>query len=318
MSTSLRSPLVGVVVPAFDVELWLGPMLDSLRAQTHESWRAVVVDDGSSDGSVAIAERHAAAEPRIAIASNPNRGPGARLARIHGRSLLPDDIDYVYFPDGDDLLEPQLLERLVDRLEARPDAVAAFCHFSEIDAAGGAVESPARPRSTLSRRWARSLADWEEDTPFASLYTGAPAWEGLTMLRRNAYDGAGGLESSPPWISHTTLDLLLRLSLRGSVVFVPDCLYRRRLRPGQMSDQRSVIDANDTAFKQRWRERAGLDPEVRRAFTQGDFLLRHRLTPRWRLKNAAALARRGNVVAAAPRVVLAAAAYRWRLPSDAV
>ena len=291
-------------------------MLESLRAQTYANWRAVVVDDGSSDRSVEAARRHAAADGRIEVASNPNRGPGARLARIHGRSLLPD-VDYVYFPDADDILEPVLVERLVGRLEARPDAVAAFCAFSAIDERGEPVEGPAVPRNALSRRWARCLADWEEDTPFASLYTGAPAWEGLTMFRRTAYDEAGGFERSPAWVSHTTLDLLLRLSLRGGVVYVPDCLYRRRVRSGQMSGKRALLEANEEALKRLWRLRAADDPETGRLFAQGDFLLRHRLTPRWRLRNAATLARRGNVLAAAPRVVLAAAAYRWRPPPGA-
>ena len=305
-----------MVVPALDVEPWLGAMLESLRGQTYPNWQAVVVDDGSNDGSVEVVRHHAAADERITAASNPNRGPGARLARIHGRSLLPGDVDYLYFPDSDDLLEPELIERLVGRLEARPDAVAAFCHFSAIDERGEPVEGPVHPRNALSRRWARCLADSEEDTPFASLYTGAPAWEGLTMFRRTAYDEAGGFDRSPAWVSHTTLDLLLRLSMRGRVVFVPDCLYRRRLRPGQMSDRMALLEANEAALKRLWSLRATADPDVRRFFAQADFLLRHRLTPRWRLRNAAALARRGNLVAAAPRVVLAAASYRWRLPPE--
>jgi glycosyltransferase involved in cell wall biosynthesis len=317
METNRRPALVGIVVPAFDVEPWLDEMLESLRGQSYASWRAVVIDDGSSDGTLEVARRHAAADVRIEVASNPIRGPGARLARMHGRSLLPDDVDYLYFPDADDVLEPGLVGRLVERLQARPEAVAAFCHFAVIDEHGEPVESPVHPRNVLTPRWCRRLAEWEEETPFESIYAGAPAWEGLTMFRRASYDEVGGLDRSPPWISHTVVDLLLRLSVLGPVLFVPGCLYGRRDRSGQMSDRTALLEANEEALKRLWRERATADPEIRRLFVHGDFLLRHRLTPSLRYRNARALARRGKLVAAAPRIVLAAAAYRWRLPREA-
>jgi glycosyltransferase involved in cell wall biosynthesis len=314
MVTNRRHASVGIVVPAFNVEPWLDAMLESLRAQTYTSWRAVVVDDGSSDGTIDVARRHAEGDERIEVASNPWSGPGARLARIHGRSLLPPDVDYLYFPDADDVLEPRLVERLAGRLDARTDAVAAFCHFSVIDERGEPLESRVRPRNVLTRRWSRALAEWEEETPFASLYTWAPALEGLTMFRRSTYDEVGGFEQSPAWASHTAVDLLLRLSLRGPVLFIPDGLYLRRRRPGQMSSRLSMLEANGDALKRLWSLRAATDPEIRRCVTQGEFLLCHRLIPGLRLRRARDLVRRGNLVGAAPRVVLAAVSYRWRPP----
>ena len=56
-----RAPLVSVVVPAYDVEAWLPECLESLVAQTHDAWEAVVVDDGSPDRSGEIAEEWARA-----------------------------------------------------------------------------------------------------------------------------------------------------------------------------------------------------------------------------------------------------------------
>jgi glycosyltransferase involved in cell wall biosynthesis len=306
--------MVGVVIPMLDVAPWLDAMLGSLRAQTYADWSAVAVDDGSSDDTVAIAEAHAAADPRITVVTNPHRGPGARLARIHGRSLLPAGIDYLYFPDADDLLEPTLLERLVGRLEARPGAVAAFCGYSRIGDGGEAFEGSPTPRLALSSRWVRALADGDEDTPFASLYAGAPAWEGLTMFRRTAYDEAGGFGESPAWGSHVTLDLLLRLSFTGSVVYVPGAFYRWRRRPGQASGNRGGLDENERALRRLWQARGADDPAIGRRVAEGEFLIRHRLTPQLRLRNAGQLARRGRLVAAAPRVALAALSYRWRLP----
>ena len=307
-------PVVGVVLPVFNVEPWLDAMLASLRAQTYANWSAIIVDDGSTDGGVEIAERHAGLDPRIRVASNPHHGPGARLARIHGRSLLSNDVDYVYFPDADDVLEPLLIERLVERLEARPGAVAAFCDFTTIDEDGEALTTAVTQRLALSRRWVRCIADADEDTPFETLYSGAAAWEGLTMFRRTAYDQAGGYERSPAWESHTVLDLLLRLSALGRVVFVAERLYRRRRRPGQASDNRRMLVLNDKALKRLWAERATSDPDLRQSLAHAEFLLLHRAAPRRRLVRAVAFARRGNLLATAPRVVLALLYYRWRIP----
>jgi glycosyltransferase involved in cell wall biosynthesis len=306
-------PLVGVVVPAKDIGLWLDPMLTSLRAQTFTRWAAVVVDDGSSDDTVEIAQRHAADDSRISVVSNPHEGPGARLARIHGASLLPD-VDYLYFPDGDDVLDLRLLERVAGRLEARPNAVAAFCGFVAIGESGEPLPGPGYERFALSRLWVRALDDADEETPFPTLYAETPAWEALTMFRRTAYDEAGGLELSPAWVSHTALDLLLRMSSLGAVVYVPDRLYHRRHRYGQASSNGALLAANGRALRALWTERADADPELRRLLEHGDFLFRHRATPRRRLARAAAYARRGNLVAAAPRIVLAALEYRWRIP----
>lgn len=108
-----RGPVVGVVVPAYGVEEWIGAALDSLTAQTWTAWRAVVVDDGSPDRSGEIAGEHAARDERITVVRTGNAGLGA--ARNHGARLL--ETDYLGFLDADDVLPPDALATLVGSLE---------------------------------------------------------------------------------------------------------------------------------------------------------------------------------------------------------
>jgi glycosyltransferase involved in cell wall biosynthesis len=111
---------VGIVIPAFNATAWIETCLRSLLAQTHRRWIAVVVDDGSSDDTGAIAAR--LAEPRIAPIAQAHAGVSA--ARNRGIGALPD-CDSVLFLDADDWLAPDALERLLEQLETFPSAVAA-------------------------------------------------------------------------------------------------------------------------------------------------------------------------------------------------
>ena len=72
-------PRVTVVVPVYDVERWLPESLDSVLGQSGVDLEVVVVDDGSPDGSGAIADAYAARDPRVRVVHvaerRPRRGP---------------------------------------------------------------------------------------------------------------------------------------------------------------------------------------------------------------------------------------------------
>jgi glycosyltransferase involved in cell wall biosynthesis len=127
-------PTVGVVIPVWNGERWLGEALDSVLAQEHRPADIVVVDDGSSDASAALAERHG---PPVRVACQANAGIGA--ARNRGIELVAGEL--VTFLDADDLLTPASLALRVEVLVRRPDidmVFGAVRRFSET-AAGAPV-----------------------------------------------------------------------------------------------------------------------------------------------------------------------------------
>ncbi len=105
----LSPPTVSVVVPFYNVEDYLAECLDSIGAQTYGNYELLLVDDGSPDGSRAIADRYAAADPRIRVIARENGGLGAArntgVRKARGRFLT--------FVDSDDLLPDKALEVLV-------------------------------------------------------------------------------------------------------------------------------------------------------------------------------------------------------------
>src|SRR5436309_7541691 len=101
-------PRISVVVPAYDVEPYLHECLASIAGQTVTDLEVIVVDDGSTDGTRAVAEAFAAGDPRFRVIAQANRGLGAaRNAGVDaaGGALLA-------FVDGDDALPPRAYEHL--------------------------------------------------------------------------------------------------------------------------------------------------------------------------------------------------------------
>ena len=129
-------PQVSVIIPVYNVERYVDACLDSVSAQTHTDFEAIVIDDGSTDGSLETIRRHAAADARFVVVHTENRG----VARARERALNEARGTWIAFLDGDDLWEPDLLERLLDASEGY-DIVC--CDYKRIAASG---ETPVRAR----------------------------------------------------------------------------------------------------------------------------------------------------------------------------
>src|SRR3954469_14533680 len=112
MKFGRRSPLVSVVVPVYDVEAYLPEALDSVLGQTYPALEVVVVDDGSTDGSGAVADEYAARDPRVRVVHVENRGLGA--ARNEGLRHVTGDL--LMFAESDDLVPPGAYAALLKQL----------------------------------------------------------------------------------------------------------------------------------------------------------------------------------------------------------
>ena len=108
------APLISVIMPVHNVAGHVGDTIASLRAQTLGDFEAIVVDDGSSDGSAAIARAAAEGDARFHVIRQANRGPGG--ARNTGLDAAAGS--FIAFIDGDDRFVPVYLERLYGVLEA--------------------------------------------------------------------------------------------------------------------------------------------------------------------------------------------------------
>lgn len=101
--------LISVIVPFYNVAPYLKECLDSVLSQTHSHLEVVLIDDGSTDGSVDIAKEYLC-DPRVRLISQKNGG----LSRARNVGLHDAKGDFVVFIDGDDYISPNFLRLMLD------------------------------------------------------------------------------------------------------------------------------------------------------------------------------------------------------------
>ena len=116
--------MISVVVPIYNVERYLPRALDSILSQTHKDWEAILVDDGSTDGSGNIAEQYARQDPRFRVVHKQNGGlsdaRNAGMRHVRGEFLL--------FLDADDFLHPQLMALCLEAAQRDASDIVCFTY----------------------------------------------------------------------------------------------------------------------------------------------------------------------------------------------
>ena len=109
----IDAPKVSVLVPICNVERYLEECLDSLAAQSFTDFEVLCINDGSTDGSLAIIHRFMEADARFRVIDKPNSGYGASM----NMGLVNAIGEYIAILESDDFFEPNALELLVDAAE---------------------------------------------------------------------------------------------------------------------------------------------------------------------------------------------------------
>jgi glycosyltransferase involved in cell wall biosynthesis len=102
--------LVSILIPCYNADRWLAETIESALAQTWGNKEIIIVDDGSTDGSLAIAKIFES--KNIKIITQPNQGSGA----ARNRALQEAQGDFIQYLDADDLLSPNKIKRQLDML----------------------------------------------------------------------------------------------------------------------------------------------------------------------------------------------------------
>ena len=214
-------PEVSVVIPAYNVERYLAEALDSVRAQSLTNWEALVVNDGSTDETLAIARRYAELDSRILVIDQENQGvSAARNAAIEASRA-----EAIAFLDGDDLWHRDKLEiQLTCMREREVDIVS--CSFAECDPEG----------ALLPTGESGPLGEFESEEFFRLCYSYFFLLPSAVMVRSEALRRLGGFDSSLR--AHEDFEMWLRLASGGCrLAALPDILLTYRRHPESLTYQ---------------------------------------------------------------------------------
>lgn len=187
----MSQPRVSVVIPVWNGERYLAEALRSVMAQTFRSFEVLVIDDGSTDGSVAIARQF-----DVHPISQENAGTSA--ARNHGIELARGE--FVAFLDQDDRWTPDKLAVQVRQLDDHKDWDGV---------------------SSRVRMWVDETAGpGVEHQPVCLL--------GAMLLRRSVFEQVGSFDPTDIWTSES--EWFARVLNGGAtIVMTPETLYEKRL-----------------------------------------------------------------------------------------
>jgi glycosyltransferase involved in cell wall biosynthesis len=124
----MSEPLVSIIVPSYNRATTLPRTVESVLAQSHQSLELLIVDDGSTDGTMAVAKSLCERDPRVRILTNQRR-KGAPGARNTGLGAAKGQ--WVVFLDSDDTLESEMISRLLALAEddGKPQVVTCYTRF---------------------------------------------------------------------------------------------------------------------------------------------------------------------------------------------
>lgn len=140
MEETGRPALISVIVPVYNTVDYLERCVDSIRRQTWRNLEIILVDDGSTDNSGALAEKMALEDKRVRVFHKENGGSSS--ARNLGISQAKGD--YIGFVDSDDYIEPEMYERLL-AAALTEDLLMVQISRDEIDEQGNRMEDVCVP-----------------------------------------------------------------------------------------------------------------------------------------------------------------------------
>ena len=239
-------PLVSVVVPCFNAAAFLAETLRSVCGQTYRQLEILIVDDGSTDGTAAIATEFARGDDRVRLLQKPNGGlSSARNFGIdHARGK------YISFVDGDDLWVPSKIEKHVAHLESDEAIGVSYSATQFINTSGG----------KLHRRFPkmRNLSDYD-------LFCRNPITTGSTaVFRREVFEHHRFDETL---FGYEDVDCWLRIAFAPPAKWrfegIPELLTLYRVHSQSLSNK---YDQQHESAVRAWKKSFEYAPEQARQF----------------------------------------------------
>lgn len=234
----MTAPLISVLMPVYNAERYVAQAIESILNQTFTSFELLIVDDGSTDRSLAILQQYAAQDRRIRLTSRPNTGYAVALNEM----LQAARGEFVARMDADDIALPDRFERQVYFLKDRQDVVCVGGWFQLIDHRGRFLT-------------ALDIATDDETIQQTALAGHGSICHPTAMMRRSALLQIGGYDVS--LMPAEDVDLWLKLGEIGKLANLPVPVLKYRLHSKSVSAQSCTFQRQQArkACERAWERR---------------------------------------------------------------
>jgi glycosyltransferase involved in cell wall biosynthesis len=205
------TPAISVVMSAFNAEKYLDEAIQSVLAQTFTNFELILINDGSTDGSLKILEHYAQKDARCIVLSWENRGIVA--SGNHGVHLAKADI--ICRMDADDICMPQRFEKQFNYLNAHPDCAAVGSNALLIDPEGMPIVT-----------WTYLSTHEEIDNLNLTGSVGSCICHPSVAIRKSSLLAVGAYRAEFEYAED--YDLFLRLAEVGKLANLPEMLLKYR------------------------------------------------------------------------------------------
>jgi glycosyltransferase involved in cell wall biosynthesis len=229
-----RRPLVSVITPSLNHARYIVETIHSVRSQSYDNIEHVVVDGGSTDGTIEILG--GLEGPAFRWRSEPDHGMYDAINK--GMAMATGEV--LAYLNSDDLYPPWAVERVVAFFAAHPDVGLVYGDYIQVDAAGGQMLLLQPP---YNAEYIRRSGFIPQPTAF---------W------RRSVWETIGGFDATLQFVGDC--DYWIRVGRRFRIVKVDEVLAYDRIQPGA---KRSIADSSLRAEMASVRRRYRLDGDAR-------------------------------------------------------
>lgn len=221
----MSNSLVSIVIPVFNKEKWITQTLLTVYNQTYPNWECLIIDDGSTDASLAVVSEFVTSHPaNWKVISQENSGQ----TRTRNLGIELAEGEYIAFLDGDDLWLPSKLELQMVTMLANPNfglLLTSYVIFSE-----GQLHNFRVVFNDDSRKM---ISHWLNMTGFGGLIESTGLMKKTTLEEFGKYSEFFSMTAG--------LDLCLEIVSEMEVGILKEPLVLYRLSPGQLHKQEDLL-----------------------------------------------------------------------------
>jgi len=212
-------PKVSVIIPVYNGQEFIAATLETVFSQTFTDFEVIVVNDGSTDETVAVLQNF---REKITLMENSHRGPGSS----RNLGLQASSGSLIAFLDADDLWLPQKLDRQVAVANLHPEFGIITTDMSRFDASGITERSSGALKGTMRSGYVLEeilLDNW--------------IWTSCAMVRRECFEKVGNFDDQSIAIGRDDWNMWVRIAVHYPVFYLNEILVHYRVHARSFSHQ---------------------------------------------------------------------------------